>query len=84
MNVWEVTFELLWNNETEFDEDERTFNVAAYDYDSALATAKEEAMSLSYTDKETNKDVDVEDVRLVSIDRGIKIDCVAKSIGKYA
>jgi hypothetical protein len=79
MNVWEVAFEVRWDNSPEgvFDELEDVNTVVAHDYDSALETARQVAMAGSYFDDEEGKDHFVKEVRLIRIERGIPIHAVA-------
>lgn len=56
------------------------YRVVAEDYEEALSTAKNLALSGSWVDDETKENVAVDDVRLISIKQDIYIDAVAKKV----
>ena len=74
--VWEVEFQEHFTNMAsgEWDKDlTNLYRVVAEDYEEALSTAKNLALSGSWVD-------DVDDVRLISIKQDIYIDAVAKKV----
>jgi hypothetical protein len=81
MNVWEIEFEVRWSfaKVGDWDEEHEWLNVVAPDYDSALATARQEVMEKSFDDID-NPDVvhTVVEARLLSIKCGVEVDAIAK------
>lgn len=81
MNIWQVTFDLHW---TYMDDGDycasETYTVIAGDYDSALETAKQIALSETYFEEEEKKDYSVTAVRLTEIHRGDYVDGIATKL----
>lgn len=83
MNVWEVVFQLHWDNmpEGEFDElDEERVTVVAADYNSALEEARLVALTETWYDDEEEKMYFATDARLIGITKGQGVDAIARSL----
>lgn len=81
MNIWTVEFQQHYTDmeKGEWDDDlTDEFDVVASDYDSALETARAYAMACSFVDAETDKEVFVDDVRLVSITKGKRVQAIER------
>lgn len=82
MYVWDIEFQDHYSNMEKCEWDEQLtsdWRVVAPDYESALSTAKSLACR-TWEDEETGEAVTIDDVRLLSIDKGTHIDAVATGV----
>jgi hypothetical protein len=83
MYIWKVVFQMHYDDMEKGEWDDMLTTdctVVANDYDSALETAKTEALTYSWTDEATGTEYFADGARLLEIERGIPVDAIAKNL----